>query len=66
MNNKISLTNIMYIYKYGSGNQFTIIFGIDTNNDLGSLILSFLNSLRQFMIFQNRVSGVWFIQDFED
>jgi hypothetical protein len=50
----------------GSGIHFVTVFGIETDNDLGALILGFINSLRQFVIFQNRISGVWFIQDFED
>ena len=56
----------MYLHRFGSGNHFLTVFGIETNNDLGFLILKFFNSLRQFMTFQNRVPGVWFIQDFED
>ena len=56
----------MHLFMSGSGNNFVTIFGIETDNDLGALILGLINSLRQFVIFQNRVSGVWFIQDFED
>ena len=58
--------NLMHLFMSGSGNNFVTVFGIETDNDLGALILGLINSLRQFVIFQNRVSGVWFIQDFED
>jgi len=56
----------MHLFKLGFGIRFVTVFGIDTSNYLGALIFGFINSLKQVVIFQNRVSGLWFIQDFDD